>query len=177
MRLISCHIEGFGKFCDRSFDFSSGLTVFNEENGFGKTTLTAFIKAMLYGIEGYRRNTKEFTDRQKYYPFGNYRFGGSLTFSYNGREYTVTRFFGEKSETEDTLAVTSCGIPTTAFDGGVGETLFGLDKASFERVAFITGDDTEIGTTDTVNRMLGGADSSDTASFERAVKILDEVRN
>ena len=97
MRLISCHIEGFGKFSDRSFDFGAGLTVFNEENGFGKTTLSAFIKAMLYGLEGYRKNTKEFTDRQKYYPFGGSRFGGSLTFSYEGKEYTVTRFFGEKS--------------------------------------------------------------------------------
>ena len=175
MRLISCHIEGFGKFSDRSFDFGAGLTVFNEENGFGKTTLSAFIKAMLYGLEGYRRNTKEFTDRQKYYPFGDSRFGGSLTFSYEGKEYTVTRFFGEKSETDDTLSVTHLGILTDAFAGGVGETLLGLDKASFERVAFINAEDTEIGTTDTVNRMLGGVDAGEEASFERAVRILDDA--
>ncbi len=175
MKLISCYIEGFGKLRRRRFDFERGLTVINEENGFGKTTLSAFIKAMLYGLDGYKRSTKEFCDRQKYYPFDGGRFGGNLTLEYEGEEYTVTRFFGEKSETEDTLSVTRRGVETDALGENIGERLLGLDRRSFERVAFIRAEDTEIGTTDTVNRLLGGVGDGEEASFSKAVNILDEA--
>ncbi|MBO5206461.1 MAG: AAA family ATPase [Clostridia bacterium] len=175
MRLISCYIESFGKLSERRFDFRRGLTVINGENGFGKTTLSAFIKAMLYGLDGYKKSTKEFTDRQKYFPFGGGRYGGSLTIEFEGAEYKITRFFGEKSETEDTLEVTRGGVPTEALGENIGERVLGLDRRSFERVAFVKSEDAEIGTTDTVNRLLGGVGDGEEASFTKAIAILDEA--
>ena len=59
MKLKTCHITGFGKINDRSFDFNNGLNVFCEENGFGKSTLASFIKVMLYGFEGSSLTSKE----------------------------------------------------------------------------------------------------------------------
>ena len=55
MKLISCHIENFGKLSDFDMDFKDGLNTVLEENGWGKTTLAAFIKAMFYGLESTMR--------------------------------------------------------------------------------------------------------------------------
>ena len=50
MKLLECHVDNFGKLSNFDYQFSDGLTVIQEPNGFGKSTLAAFIKAMLYGI-------------------------------------------------------------------------------------------------------------------------------
>ena len=51
MRLISCHIENFGKLSDFSCEFSGGLNIICEDNGWGKSTFAAFIRAMFYRSE------------------------------------------------------------------------------------------------------------------------------
>ena len=50
MRLLRCHIENFGVLSGFDYEFESGLTVICRENGFGKSTLAAFLKAMFYGL-------------------------------------------------------------------------------------------------------------------------------
>ena len=50
MKLISCHIENFGKLHGYSLDFSDEKNILCAENGWGKSTLTAFIRAMFYGF-------------------------------------------------------------------------------------------------------------------------------
>ena len=97
MKLLSCHVENYGKIKNKDYDFSSDITCIFEENGAGKSTLASFIKAMFYGLEGYRSNSTDFCDRQHYYPFDGGNFGGNLTFSLNGATYKIERFFGEKS--------------------------------------------------------------------------------
>ena len=57
MRILSCHIENFGKFHDYSINFSHGVNPLCEENGWGKSTLAAFIQAMFYGFEGERKRS------------------------------------------------------------------------------------------------------------------------
>ena len=51
MKLLECHVDNFGKLSNFDYQFSDGLTVIQEPNGFGKSTLAAFIKAMLYGLQ------------------------------------------------------------------------------------------------------------------------------
>ena len=55
MKLISCHIENFGKLHNYSVDFSDGANMVCEENGWGKSTFAAFVRAMFYGLEGDRK--------------------------------------------------------------------------------------------------------------------------
>ena len=45
MRLVTCHVENFGKLSDLTVSFTdpSGIQLFCEENGWGKSTLAAFI--------------------------------------------------------------------------------------------------------------------------------------
>ena len=77
MRLISCHIENFGKWSDKDISFSDGINSFCMNNGEGKTTLAVFIKAMFYGLKGYTESTKVFLDRRHFAPFSGGAFGGN----------------------------------------------------------------------------------------------------
>ena len=49
MKLISYHIENYGKIHDFDGEFNGGLTDLCEENGYGKTTLASFIRASKAG--------------------------------------------------------------------------------------------------------------------------------
>lgn len=155
MKLISCHVEGFGKIRDKNYDFNSQITSINERNGFGKSTLAAFIKAMFYGLEGYKENTAQFVDRQHYYPFDGGSFGGNLTFEVDDKIYKIERFFGEKSSTKDTLKLYLNGHEIES-DTDLGKTFFSIDKQSFERTAFIDSGEIEVKSTSSINLKLNG---------------------
>ena len=154
MKLLSCYIENYGAISQRTYDFNAGITAFCEENGAGKTTLASFIKAMFYGLESYRANTKEFCDRQRYYPFAGGNFGGNLTFEWEGKVYRIERFFGEKSETTDKLDVYCDGVKTECFAGEIGRTVFGIDRQSFERTLFLDAEAVECATTSDIGARL-----------------------
>ncbi|MBR2322896.1 MAG: AAA family ATPase [Clostridia bacterium] len=156
MKLISCHVENYGRLSSKDYDFSSGMNCFYEENGAGKSTLASFIKAMFYGLESYKINSTEFCDRQRYYPFEGGNFGGNLTFEMDGNVYKIERFFGEKSQTQDTLTVYKNGNLSTELGLDIGKTVFGIDKQSFERTAFISGEEIEIKSTSSINSKLSG---------------------
>ena len=55
VKFISLHVTGFGKLQDFDLRFSDGITEVAAPNGFGKTTVAAFIKAMLYGLPVLRK--------------------------------------------------------------------------------------------------------------------------
>ena len=48
MKIKELYVAGFGKLKDLKMTFDDGLNVIVRDNGFGKTTLCAFIKAMFY---------------------------------------------------------------------------------------------------------------------------------
>ena len=50
MILEKLYIDGFGKFSDYSLNFSPSIQILYGENEAGKSTIHAFIQAMLYGI-------------------------------------------------------------------------------------------------------------------------------
>ena len=50
MKLLKAHIENFGKLSNVDFEFDN-LFVLQKENGFGKTTLSIFLKAMFYSMQ------------------------------------------------------------------------------------------------------------------------------
>ena len=79
MKLIECYIEAFGKLEGAKYNFSDGLNTVKKDNGYGKTTLTVFIKAMLYGLDDTKKVKLEENDRKHYMPWQGGRCGGSLT--------------------------------------------------------------------------------------------------
>ena len=54
MKILSLHIDGFGKLNDLDLSFEDGLNVLYGKNEAGKSTLHTFIRGMLFGIERHR---------------------------------------------------------------------------------------------------------------------------
>ena len=152
MKLLSCHIENYGKFSKKDFEFNKDVTAFCEDNGYGKSTLASFLKAMFFGLETDRASSG-FNERRHFCPFEGGNFGGYLILTMRGKEYKIERYFDEKSETRDTLRVFCNGKQTNEFLN-VGEEVFGIDKQSFERTIFISADEIEIKSTGSINTRL-----------------------
>ncbi len=140
MKILSCYIAGFGKFVNKSFDFSSDLIVLKEENGWGKTTLADFICCMLYGQDAGRSKAIENNDRAKYMPWSGGAYGGSLTFLYKNQRYRVERSFGKTPAYDVTRIYDQNNMPTFEFgDKGerLGEILFGVDSDGYRRSVYV----------------------------------------
>ncbi|MBE5867171.1 MAG: hypothetical protein E7292_13460, partial [Lachnospiraceae bacterium] len=105
MKLLRCHIDNFGKLTDYTVDFTENPQVFYEPNGWGKSTLAAFIKVMFYGFanESKRGATLE-KERVRYKPWQGGVYGGEIMFEAGGKTYLMNRTFGSK-EAEDTFVL------------------------------------------------------------------------
>lgn len=138
MRLLRCHIENFGVLSGFDYEFESGLTVICRENGFGKSTLAAFLKAMFYGLPRTGARTAANNERKRYEPWQGGKYGGFLEFSHGVTSYRVTRYFG-KTAAKDSFEIYDLTNRTkeTAFSEKLGEELFGLDAESFARSTFV----------------------------------------
>ena len=177
MRLLCCDIAGFGRLKELHIDFKRGLNACVEENGWGKTTLSVFLKVMLFGMEQSRRKT--LSERAHYEPWDGGSYGGSLTFEADGRQYRVERTFGRK-ETEDTFALYDAGTGMVSEDYGsdLGRELFGVDRDSFTKSIFFPQNALRTGMTDALNARIGNIASAqdDIDHFEEAFNRLEEAK-
>lgn len=180
MRLITCRIENFGKLSDLSLDFSEGLHAIIEDNGWGKSTLAAFIKVMFFGFSGERTLDDVKNERKRYTPWQGGVYGGSLTFETKGKTYTMTRSFGKK-EKEDVFELrdTKTNLLSQDYSEYIGEELFRIDGDSFLRTIYISQNDCKSGTTDSINAKLGNlADHTDDINnFETVIERFQSMLN
>lgn len=180
MRIISCHIENFGRLHNLDMTFSEGLNVICRENGWGKSTLAAFIKAMLYGLDGSKKRDLDENERKKYAPWQGGVFGGRLDFETGGKRYSVTRTFGDVPA-KDTFELRSAdtNLPSDDYPECIGEQLFKLNSASFYRSIFIGQGDCPTSSTDDIHAKIGGlADNTgDMNSYESADERLKKQMN
>lgn len=156
MKIVKCHIENFGKLTDFTYNFSDGLNEFCEENGWGKSTLAAFIRVMLYGFENEGRRDELENERKRYRPWQGGVYGGSLSFETDGRRYLAERTFGAKSS-EDTFALRNLdtNMECDDFSSNLGEDIFKLDAKSFMRTIYISQNDCETVVTDAIHAKMG----------------------
>ena len=178
MKLLKCHIENFGKLSNFNHEFSSGLNVINEPNGFGKTTFASFIKAMFYGLESTAKRTTALTDRKKYFPWQGGQYGGNIEFEIDGKKYRIERFFGLK-EQEDTFKLydLSTNLESTDYTEKIGEEIFKINKEAYERSTYVPGQNIGIKMNDSLNAKLGNIleGENDVNTSEIAIKNLEEA--
>ena len=145
MKLIRCHVENFGKLHDFDYSWTEGVNCICRENGWGKSTLMAFIKCMFYGLTGDNRKSAADSERKKYAPWQGGIFGGKILFESGGKEYEVIRTWGKKAS-EDTcliidadtrLGTKDYDVATSGNTDSLGRQLFGIDEDSFARSAYI----------------------------------------
>lgn len=180
MRLIHCHIENFGKLHDCNVEFEKQLNVFYEENGWGKSTLAAFVRAMFYGLDGERKRDISENERKRYMPWQGGIYGGQLTFEIQGKKYLVTRIFRDKESLDEfELRDADTNLVSHDFGNNLGEEIFRIDRNSFMRTVFIGQNDVQTGATDDINAKIGNItdDTNDMNNYKSALERLDGVLN
>jgi DNA repair exonuclease SbcCD ATPase subunit len=175
MKLVSCHIDNFGKLCNEDRDFTEGINCIHTDNGSGKSTLASFIKVMLYGFSNEKSRSEIENERKFFKPWQGGTYGGSLTFEKDGVNYCIYRTFGNK-ESEDVLKImnTSTGMADHSFEPIPGIALFGIDADSFERTAFVSQQDCATAVTSDISARIGGVSErdDDMKKYEAADALL-----
>lgn len=171
-----CHVDNFGKISDFDFCFQEGINIIKEDNAWGKTTFSVFIKAMFYGLE---YNSKRKNERKQYEPWQGGVFGGSMILDINGREYRIERTFGKKDK-DDTFALYNLqtGKASDDYTDKLGEELFQIDRDSFMKSIYIPQCNTDTEMTDSINAKIGNLAQvkDDISNYEAVVKMLEEKK-
>ena len=182
MKLLALHVANFGKLHEIDESFDQGLNVRLHPNGYGKSTLAVFIKAMLYGLPASTKRSLLENERKRYTPWQGGVFGGSLDIEVDGEEYRIERTFGDVAAA-DTLSVISLRTGREAESDWTlapGEGLFGVDAAAYERTTYLSQRPDEY-TKDgmqsihtKLNRLVDATD--DLANFDTAMEALEKRR-
>lgn len=132
MEIIELHIKNFGKFSDRHFYLNRGINIFYGENEYGKSTIYAFIKAMLFGMERGRGRAALFDEFSKYEPWENPNYyAGVMRFKSGGKTFRLERNFDRYSK-KAVLLCEDDGEELSVEDGDLEMLLDGLTKKNFE---------------------------------------------
>ena len=180
MRLIKCHIDNFGKLHDKDYVFNKSLNVFNGENGSGKSTFAAFLKAMLYGFDNKKEKGAFEKERNIYKPWQGGTYGGELEFEYQDKNYKVVRKFGSTEKADEFhIYDATTNMEVDCFTKHLGDEIFDLDRNSFARSIFIGQNDCAFSTSDQINAKLGNVveSTNDINNYENAQKKLKDVVN
>lgn len=180
MRINSISVLNFGKLQDFTLDFNDDLNVICEKNGWGKSTIAAFIKVMLYGFDGETSRDQFAKERKRYYPWHGGTYGGSMIFTVEDRKYKLTRIFHEKQNLDEfDLRFFDTNMPSQDYSTNIGEELFNINSESFSRTVFIKQSDSAVvGISGDINSKLGNiSDSIDLNKFENALELLRNKSN
>ena len=178
MKLLSCHVDNFGKLSNLTLNFTDGINVINEANAWGKSTLAAFLKAMFYGLDA-KKDPKAFEkERNLYRPWQGGPFGGEVDFEVDGKRYRISRSFGKTEKADEFhLYDLSTNLESNDYSAEIGLELFELDSASFKRSIFIAQNDCASESSDHINAKLGkmAENTNDMSNFESASRKLKEM--
>lgn len=179
MKIISVSVASFGKIKNLNLKLSDGINIFQNINGFGKTTLASFVKAMLYGLNySYtKRKDERINDVSRFAPWeGGGKFGGSMIVEHNGETFRIERFFGATAKSE-TLAVYNERTGTSVDVGAsVGEYFLGLTADSYDRSAYLPQEAVEIAPNENLDARLANLVQNGAEDYDKIQKKLLDYR-
>lgn len=174
MRLIKCYISAFGKLRDVSVEFNGGLNTFKEDNGWGKSTLTVFIKAMFYGLDDTKRSVAE-NERVKYRPWGfSGRFGGSVEFERDGKIFRIERYFGSKASEDSVKLFDAATGKEFLKTEDLGKRIFEIDEEGFYSTTYFSQKDFTAKSNSSITAKFNSLSQQDEEDiFETALKKIE----
>lgn len=177
MKLISCYVENFGRLHHFSMEFTQGLNLIHGENGWGKSTLSVFLKSMFFGMEYSPKKKLSGNERRLYMPWQGGNYGGYVIFSHKDKTYKLERFFGAKDK-EDTFALydQNTGLESRDFSEKIGEELFEVDRDSFAMSVYFPQNELPVSMSDSINAKINDVDAfgGDIDRYEAAMELLDD---
>lgn len=137
MNILEIQMEHFGRFAGQRMGFHDGVNVIYGENETGKSTMHAFIRAMLYGLEKQRGRAAKNDEYSLRMPWenGSY-FAGTLRFEKDGRVYRIYRNFS-KQEKELRLYCETDGQEWSPQQQELDLLLDGMNESAFCNTLFL----------------------------------------
>lgn len=147
----------FGKL-HGTLELHEGMNLLTLPNESGKSTWSAFLVSMLYGVDTSERasvSNQGLPIKERYRPWDGSAMEGAIELTWNGRNITIERSTQRRIPMGEFRAYeTESGIPVTELTSeNCGRMLCGVERSVFERTAFI--------------RQLGLAVSGDSALEKR----------
>ena len=180
MYLVKCHIYNFGKFTDFDYYFNKGLNVINEENGWGKTTLSIFIKSIFYGLNKTKLKKLDENDRLAYEPFNGGKYGGYIDFCLkDGKTYRIERVFAKTASSDTAVLIDLSNGDRFTEEGEIsfGEKIFGVNVDVFLRTLFLSQKDIDLSNNLSVANCIGNVyQNIQDDDIEIAIEKLNEKR-
>ena len=137
MRLLELHIDGFGKFHDRTISFNDGINIIYGKNEAGKSTLHTFIRGMLFGIERGRGRAAKNDLYTKYEPWENSgTYEGWLRLEKDGTIYRIERRFRKENKSLKVINETK-GMEEEATPAFISGLLDGLTETMYNNTISI----------------------------------------
>lgn len=137
MQILELHLKNFGKFSDHHIDFTDHIQVFYGENEYGKSTIYAFIKAMLFGLERSRGRAAGKDEFSRYEPWENPNYyAGMMRFRCGRRTFRLERTFDRYTK-NSSLVCEDDGEELSVEAGDLKMLLEGMTASSFENTAAI----------------------------------------
>ena len=137
MRLLELHIDGFGKFHDRTISFNDGINIIYGKNEAGKSTLHTFIRGMLFGIERGRGRAAKNDLYTKYEPWENSgTYEGWLRLEKDGTIYRIERRFRKENKSLKIIDETK-GLEEEVTPAFVSSLLDGLTETMYNNTISI----------------------------------------
>ncbi len=175
MKLKKCYVSSFGKLKDYTYNFNDGLNVIKEDNGFGKSTLATFIKAVFYGLSDSKRNVSD-NERTKYRPWNSVgTFGGYVEFEWGGKSFKIERFFGSK-EAEDTVKLYDLNTGKVHNNPeDIGRRIFEIDQEGFLSTTYFSQKDFQIKSNTSLTAKFNSVcEVHDADTFDKALAKIEE---
>lgn len=132
MQIKKAKIFNFGKLQNKTYLFEDGINLIYGENEAGKTTLHAFLKSMLFGMEKTKGRASQKDAYQRYEPWhaASY-YSGALHFTVGERPFYLERNFYTK-EKQDRLCNEADGEELSVAYGDLEMLLGGISRETYE---------------------------------------------
>ncbi len=174
MRIKNLKIDSFGKLENIGITPDDKITVISGKNEAGKSTISSFVKYMLYGFDNSKKQNLSENQKKKYMPWSGEDVSGEMTIeTSDGNEYIVIRHTGKRSTN---TIVDKNDVPVTGDDAG--QYFLGVNESTYKKTAFIGSsvsaftDDGELSMA--IRNMVYSADENQDS--EKALKRLEELR-
>ena len=137
MQINELYIRNFGKFSQKRFYLDDDIQIFYGENEYGKSTIYAFIKAMLFGLDRGRGRAAQNDEFSRYEPWDNPNYySGMMRFTSGGKHFVLERNFDRYTKSSK-LICEDDGEELSVEDGDLQMLMGGLTKESFENTVAV----------------------------------------
>ncbi len=169
----------FGKLQNETLELHDGLNILTMPNESGKTTWSAFLLAMFYGIDTAERAKAGYLPaKTKYKPWSGAPMQGSVELDWNGRRIVLERTSRGKTPMGQFRAYEKeSGAPVEGLTGeNCGQVLLGVPRSVFERSAFVRQLGLAVGADDALEKRLSALVTSgeeDVSAAETARRLRE----